>query len=227
MRQHVNPLSRFFQLPLELPPIENIFYNPNLPLHIDIGCAKGLFLLELADTIKEWNFLGIEIRKPLVLYAEKQRKNLEINNLVYLYCNANISLPSWIESLPLNTIQSISIQFPDPWFKRRHFKRRVLQPSLVQSISSSLQTGKELFIQSDVKEVIEQMNQTIIESGYFDFMTIYGSTFGDKNPFPFESEREKYVLNRGGNIFRVRYLRNNTITEFNPYKTFEINNSKI
>ena len=212
MRQHVNPLSRFFQLPLELPPIENIFDNPNLPLHIDIGCAKGLFLLELADNIKEWNFLGIEIREPLVVYAEKQRNDLAIKNLFFLYCNANISLPSWMESLPVNNIQCISIQFPDPWFKRRHFKRRILQPSLVHSISSVLQNGKELFIQSDVKEVIEQMNNSIIESGYFDFISRDGKSFTDQNPFPFQSEREKYVLKRGGKVFRVRYLRNNITT---------------
>ena len=48
MRQHVNPLSRFFQLPLELPAPQELFEHPNLPIHLDIGCARGFFLLELA-----------------------------------------------------------------------------------------------------------------------------------------------------------------------------------
>ena len=48
MRQHVNPLSSFFQLPLELPPPEELFRVPDQPIHLDIGCARGRCLLGLA-----------------------------------------------------------------------------------------------------------------------------------------------------------------------------------
>ena len=58
MRQHVNPLSRFFQLPLELPGPEQLFDTANRPIHLDIGCARGVCLLELAALLlvpQRWN----------------------------------------------------------------------------------------------------------------------------------------------------------------------------
>ena len=92
MRQHVNPLSQFFQLPLSLPIKSILFRNSHYPIHIDIGSAKGEFQIELASKYPEWNFLGLEIREPLVSSSETKRKNLELENLKFLYCNVNISL---------------------------------------------------------------------------------------------------------------------------------------
>ena len=77
MRQHVNPLSRFFQIEKELPAPNELFENIDLPIHLDIGCARGKFLLQMASTHKDWNFLGMEIREPLVIAAEKERINAE------------------------------------------------------------------------------------------------------------------------------------------------------
>ena len=57
MRQHVNPLSQFFQLPLSLPSRSRIFRESHYPIHIDIGSAKGEFLIELASKYPMWNFL--------------------------------------------------------------------------------------------------------------------------------------------------------------------------
>jgi len=65
MRQHVNPLSRFFQLPRELPAPEVLFGDPSLPIHLDIGSARGRFLLDLAAVQPHWNHLGVEIRLAL------------------------------------------------------------------------------------------------------------------------------------------------------------------
>ena len=82
MRQHVNPLSRFFQVEKDLPVINELFENIDLPIHLDIGCARGKFLLEMAASNKDWNYLGMEIREPLVTSAEKQRIDLKIHKLI-------------------------------------------------------------------------------------------------------------------------------------------------
>ena len=74
MRQHVNPLSRFFQLPLSLPSNSILFKKSHYPIHLDIGSAKGEFLIELALKFQNWNFLGLEIREPLVSSSERKRK---------------------------------------------------------------------------------------------------------------------------------------------------------
>ena len=74
MRQHVNPLSHFFQLPLSLPSKSILFKNSDYPIHLDIGSAKGEFLIELAINYPNWNFLGLEIREQLVSSSESKRK---------------------------------------------------------------------------------------------------------------------------------------------------------
>ncbi len=147
MRQHVNPLSQFFQLPLSLPSKSILFKDSCSPIHLDIGSAKGEFLIELASKYPNWNFLGLEIREPLVISSERKRKKLELQNLKFLYCNVNISLEEWLSDLDNDQLKRVSIQFPDPWFKRKHIKRRVLKTSLINSIARYMSMGSELFIQ--------------------------------------------------------------------------------
>ena len=67
MRQHVNPLSSFFQKPIELPSSDSLFLNNELPIHLDIGCARGQFLIDMALLNPKWNYVGVEIRSPLIL----------------------------------------------------------------------------------------------------------------------------------------------------------------
>ena len=126
MRQHVNPLSQFFQLPLSLPSKSILFKDSHYPIHLDIGSAKGEFLIQLALKFPKWNFLGLEIRETLVSSSERKRNKLELQNLKFLYCNVNVSLEEWLSDLNYGQLKRVSIQFPDPWFKRKHIKRRVL-----------------------------------------------------------------------------------------------------
>ena len=89
MRQHVNPLSKFFNSPDPIPPLNKIFNNPSLPVHLDIGCGSGDFLFQLAKENSNWNYLGIEIREKLVLNANLRMKSQEFRNLYFSFGNAN------------------------------------------------------------------------------------------------------------------------------------------
>ncbi len=209
VRQHVNPLSRFFQLPIDFPRLEELFDNPDLPIHLDIGSARGKFLLNMASFQSDWNYVGVEIRKPLVVAAEKEREQLDLKNLRFVFCNANVSLESWLFSLPRNRLRSVSIQFPDPWFKRRHHKRRVLQPSLLLAMSEALQPNFKLFIQSDIFAVIEHMNLLIELSDCFNRFQTSKGLWLDENPFCIPTEREDYVISKDLPIYRALYTRNN------------------
>ena len=211
MRQHVNPLSHFFQLPLSLPSNSILFSNSHVPIHIDIGSAKGEFLIELASKYPNWNFLGLEIREPLVSSSERKRKQLGLLNLKFLYCNVNISLDEWLSDLDLNQLKRVSIQFPDPWFKRKHLKRRVLTKSLLNSIARSISKDGELFIQSDISKLIEYMTNIIDESIYFDRKILKGLKWLDKNPYEVTTDRESFVLKQNLPIYRAMYIRNSAL----------------
>ncbi|MBW4462775.1 MAG: tRNA (guanosine(46)-N7)-methyltransferase TrmB [Nodosilinea sp. WJT8-NPBG4] len=205
VRQHVNPLSGKYQAPVEVPAWETVFANAQQPLHIDIGCAKGVFLLQMAQLQPEWNFLGLEIRKPVVESAQKRQQEAGLTNLHFMYCNVNISLRGLLESWgDRNPLQQVSIQFPDPWFKKRHQKRRVLQPELVSTIAEFLPSGGRLVVQSDVEEVAVDMCDRIAENPHF---LRQGQDWLPQSPFPARTDRERVTLEQGLPVHRAIFTR--------------------
>ena len=211
MRQHVNPLSQFFQLPLSLPSKNVLFKKSHYPIHLDIGSAKGEFLIELATKYPDWNFVGLEIREPLVSLCEKKRRKLELNNLKFLFCNVNVSLEAWLSDLDYGQLKRVSIQFPDPWFKRKHFKRRVLKTNILNSIAKAMSKDGEIFIQSDIFKLIESMTNTIDKSRYFKRKNVGDLRFNDKNPYNVKTDREIFSLKKNLLIYRAMYIRNNLL----------------
>jgi tRNA (guanine-N7-)-methyltransferase len=208
VRQHVNPLSRYHQLPRPLPPPVELFANPELPLHLDIGAARGRFLRAMAELLPGRNHLGLEIRRPLVELAEADRQAAGLLNLHYLYANVNVSLPAWLAALAPGRLRLVTLQFPDPWFKQKHQKRRVLQPPLLHALAAALPEGGELFLQSDVPAVIEPQVALVEASGAF------GRSAGSPpapwlaaNPLPVPTERERHVMAQGLPVYRVLYRR--------------------
>jgi tRNA (guanine-N7-)-methyltransferase len=208
VRQHVNPLSRRYQQPLVLPPPTELFDNPERPIHLDIGCARGRFLLALALAEPGRNHLGVEIRRPLVEAADADRRSLGLTNLQILFCNANVSLEHWLAALEPGRLERVSIQFPDPWFKTKHHKRRVLQPALLRALAAALAPGRELFLQSDVLAVIEPMVQLVEASGCFERPAGDPRPWLGANPLPVATEREAHVLQQGLPVYRVLFQRN-------------------
>ena len=210
VRQHVNPLSQFFQLPLSLPSKSILFKDSQYPIHLDIGSAKGEFLIELALKYPKWNFLGLEIRESLVISSERKRQKLELKNLKFLYCNVNVSLDEWLSDLDYDQLKRVSIQFPDPWFKRKHIKRRVFKRTLLNSIARYMCKDGELFIQTDIFKLIESMSNVIDKSTYFDRKYIQGLKWLKGNPYEASTDRELFVLKKNLPIYRAMYMRNST-----------------
>jgi len=89
MRQHVNPLSSNFNQIERIPSLNEMFGDSKLNLHLDIGCAAGEFLFDLALINTSWNYLGIEIREKLVKNAKLKVLEREIKNLYFIFGNAN------------------------------------------------------------------------------------------------------------------------------------------
>ncbi len=201
VRQHVNPLSDKYRQSITLPDWENVYNNVAQPLHLDIGCARGKFLLKMAPLYPEINFLGIEIREPLVIEANEHRDNLEFNNLHFLFCNINLFLTPLLDSFPLGVLKCVTIQFPDPWFKQRHIKRRVVQPELVNTLAQYLVEGGTVFLQSDVKIVAEEMGERFLDHPNFEKQ--HSEMWLQENPFPIATEREIATFNKGESVYRL------------------------
>ena len=169
---------------------------------------RGQCILGLAELNPGWNHLGVEIRRPLVTAADRDALDSGLGNVRVLFCNANISLEGWMKALKQDRLQRVSIQFPDPWFKRRHHKRRVLQPALLLAIATALQPDRELFLQSDVLNVIEPMVAHTELSACFDRPVEDQRPWRASNPLSVPTERERYVLEQNLPVYRVLYRRN-------------------
>ncbi|HEY9769605.1 MAG TPA: tRNA (guanosine(46)-N7)-methyltransferase TrmB [Coleofasciculaceae cyanobacterium] len=203
IRQHVNPLTRKFQQPILIPNWQEVYARNERPWHLDIGSARGKFLLDMAQLNPEVNFLGIEIRQQLVNSANQTRDELGLTNLHYLFGNMNSSAKILLESLPENSLKTISVQFPDPWFKKKHHKRRVIQPELVTILVSHLLEGGQVFIQSDIEAVAVEMRDRFAANPLL--IQQHTTTWLDANPLPVPTERELYVLNQHLPVYRVLY----------------------
>ena len=208
MRQHVNPLSKNFNQIEKIPLLSEIFKNPNLPLHLDVGCASGDFLFDLALENDNWNYIGIEIREKLVRNAQSKLGLSRINNLYFSFGNANNILSDEHCQDLINCLSSISFYFPDPWFKKKHSKRRVIQTELINVLSNLMQQGSLIYIKTDVRELFEHMEFTI--SGNLKFQKIDYEDFNFSagfNPSKIKTNREQYVSLNKFLIFESIYIK--------------------
>ncbi len=204
VRQHVNPLAIKYKTPILPLEWEQIYKTPK-PLHLDIGCARGQFLLDMARLELNWNYLGLEIREVLVDEAISLAHKLDLTNLHYLFCNVNNSLAPLLKSLSPGTLQRVTIQFPDPWFKNRHAKRRMLQPQLVAELATYLASGGMVFLQSDIEGLLLEMRDRF--NSHPDFSLRSPEPLLTENPLPVATEREQTTLLRGEPVYRAIFMR--------------------
>jgi tRNA (guanine-N7-)-methyltransferase len=201
IHQHVNPLAPYYRLPVEPIEIEKIFGDPALPLHLDIGSARGRFLLKMAGIEPGWNFLGVEIREPLVDEANRIAGEQGLTNLHYRFCNAMLVLDKLLEKIPGGVLKAVTIQFPDPWFKKKHAKRRMVNRELVNTVTQKLAKGGRIFVQTDIEFLAEEMFALFREK------TGLAEIECGENPFPVRTERETAVEDKELPVYRRLFIK--------------------
>ena len=188
--------------------MNEIFDDSELPLHLDIGCASGDFLFDLALHNTKWNYLGIEIREKLVKTAKLKAKEREMKNIYFIFGNANKIVNDFYCEFINKNLKSISFNFPDPWFKKRHHKRRVIQKDLVNILSNSMQKGSLIFIKTDVEDLFDYMDFTILSNSNFQIIDPKDFNHSESfNPNKFQTNREKYVIINELVIFESIYMK--------------------
>ena len=172
-----------------LPDWSQVFDDPNLPLLIDIGCARGGCLVHLSNReASKWNFLGLETRGSLVKEAlgdiaaarEKTASTggTVVRNLHYMQMNVMDSerfeafLASLLPySLPHGggpVVAGITIQFPDPWSKSSRQRRRLIGPVVCGALQRSVavRSGAWVYISSDVPDMVASGSEALSEAGF-------------------------------------------------------------
>ena len=124
------------------------FSNSN-PVEIEVGFGKGLFLLTAANAHPEVNFLGIEIERKYQLFTANRVAKRGLANVRLACADARAFLR---ECVAADCVQAVHVYFPDPWWKRRHHKRRLWSAEFAAECERVLRPGGRLFVATDVAE---------------------------------------------------------------------------
>ena len=139
-------------------------FGRNNPKVVEIGFGMGGSLLEMVETQPDTDFIGIEVHPPGVgsLINAAQEKN--ISNLKVYLADATDVLNECFADGSLDRVQ---IYFPDPWHKKKHNKRRIIQPKFLQLIRKKLRIGGIVHMATDWQPYAEQMLELIVEADGF------------------------------------------------------------
>jgi tRNA (guanine-N7-)-methyltransferase len=161
VRTHTNPLN--FHERLKSLNLEAIFPTSSDALDFEVGFGRGIFLRHWAKTFPERNIIGVEVRKNIVSILNERIKKENIENTHLIHGSAEIALE---DTLADHSLDNIFVFHPDPWFKKRHHKRRVVRPQFLKLAAKKLKPGGKLYVSTDVTPLWEGMMESISESPF-------------------------------------------------------------
>jgi tRNA (guanine-N7-)-methyltransferase len=144
-------LSRHVKTLDELPRPWNAatLFGRAAPLEVEVGSGKGLFLKTAASARPDTSYLGIEIVERYARFAAHGLARSGLDNACVVRADAQ---RVFREILPDHSLAAVHVYFPDPWWKARHKKRRVMNESFVADVERTLQPGGALHFWTDVEE---------------------------------------------------------------------------
>jgi len=139
-------------------------FGRTAPVVLEIGFGNGESLLAQALEHPEFNFIGIEVHEPGVGHCLLKAADAGIGNLKLI---AHDAVEVLRHQVPAASLQRINLYFPDPWPKKRHHKRRILQPAFLELMHSRLAAGGTLHIATDWANYAEHIDELLDASELF------------------------------------------------------------
>ncbi|TWU38426.1 tRNA (guanosine(46)-N7)-methyltransferase TrmB [Novipirellula artificiosorum] len=138
---------------------ESVFGNGQ-PLEVEVGSGKGLFLTNASQSTPEHNFLGIEIQQKCAEHAAGRLAKAKVGNAIMVCGNAE---PLFEERIAVGTLEAVHVYFPDPWWKKRQRKRRVVNETSIANIAKAIRPGGRFHFWTDVLDYFEQTVEMIAQ----------------------------------------------------------------
>jgi len=129
-------------------------FGRHAPVIIDIGVGNGDSTFHHARQHPENNYIALEVHRPGVGRLLQKLDQYQLNHVRIINHDA---LDVFEHQIPENSVDEIFIFFADPWPKKRHHKRRLIQPTFIQLIKTSLKTNGRLFIATDWEDYAEHI----------------------------------------------------------------------
>lgn len=124
------------------------------PVTLEIGFGNGASLAAMAAARPDRRFIGIEVHRPGVGQLLQQIEQLSLTN-IHILCHDAVEVLR--ESIPENSLDGVQIFFPDPWPKKRHHKRRLIQSEFIQLVCARLRPEGQIHLATDWQDYAQQM----------------------------------------------------------------------
>jgi tRNA (guanine-N7-)-methyltransferase len=184
---------------LERPPDWDAEFGFSGPLELEIGSGAGGHALEYCRRHPEVRFVAFEWRKKYARDTLSRGEKMGLRNLRVLEADARVVVPRLFAS---NSLATIHLQFPDPWWKRAHFKRAVIQPEFARLLLDRMQPGGLFDLRTDVEDRAHAMLAILEEAGFVN--PLGRGVFHPHDPEETPSTRERRYLVSGEPVYRAR-----------------------
>lgn len=172
-------------------------FSNNRPKELELGMGRAYFLFERAKAVVDIDVIGIEWKVQWVRQACIKKEREQIANAYPVYGNAWVLVPA----IPDGSLSAVMLNFPDPWWKKRHHKRRILNERFLDMLVQKMQPGALFYLQTDVTELFE-IYLDLLKS-HSRLKEVSQEENPVDNPMQARSHRERKCIENGVPFYRV------------------------
>lgn len=187
---------------LEAPPDWKAVFGFDGPLELEIGCGAGGFALEYCRRFPQLRYVAFEWRKKYAREVQHRADKHGLKNLKVIEGDARDAVPRLFAAGSLDVIH---LQFPDPWWKRAHQKRAILQPDFTAFLRTRLKADGRFDFRTDVEDRAKQGLAVLEGAGFVN--PLGPGVFHPYDPDEVPSTRERRYLVTGQPVYRARLLK--------------------
>jgi tRNA (guanine-N7-)-methyltransferase len=181
-----------------------VFGNSNHP-EIEIGCGRGMFIIKSARENPDLNYLGIELSARFFHLLKERVQKIAAQNIRIIHGEAGFILKNFV---PENSVAAVHIYFPDPWPKKRHWKRRLINSGFLERIRCALVPGGQLFMATDFQDYFAEMLGAAHACEGFEQVSHQEIAPHEAGPEQAATSYERKYLIQGRVIYKATYRKN-------------------
>lgn len=173
------------------------------PLKLEIGFGMGNFLIEMAAQEPQTNFIGMDFYHKGIRKLMTRKKKLQLENIRVAYGDVRFKIPMVFKD---GELESVYINFPDPWPKKRHAKRRLIKPDFVKLIGQKLAPEGRIFLATDSETYAMEMLEYFNSEPLLQNQDPASGFLGNRENLP-KTKYEKNFIKAGHKIYYLEYSR--------------------
>jgi len=179
-------------------------FSRKAPVNLEIGFGMGVSLVQMAAESLHEDFIGIEVHEPGVGKLLHGMEEHGVDN-IRVYCDDAVDVLK--DCIPNNSLSRVQIYFPDPWHKKKHNKRRLIQSIFIENLSSKLKPGGIIHLATDWEHYAEQMMEVMMTvKGFSNLSEEY--CFSDRPDFRPITKFEKRGERLGHGVWDLLFQKN-------------------